>query len=163
MKNIKVRLIAVSLIVLTVVIAGMLFVKQVRAYTFGSGKYSVTIQNPGGFGEGGPGINTAIGTVFNVVITISEIAFVLLFLIGGIMYLTSMGDEEASKKAKKLLVDAVIGLVIVLAAWAIGTWILNQLKGKGGEPNTITPPTTAPNQEVPQPAGTTPPVSPSPK
>ncbi len=71
----------------------------------------------------------SIRTIFSVVILIAAVAFVVLFLVGGIMYLTSSGNEEASGKARKLLIDAIIGLVIVLASWAIGGWIINQLTG----------------------------------
>lgn len=71
----------------------------------------------------------SIRTIFSVVILIAAVAFVVLFLVGGIMYLTSSGNEESSGKARKLLIDAIIGLVIVLASWAIGGWIINQLTG----------------------------------
>lgn len=72
-------------------------------------------------------LGDSVSTIFNVVILIAGVAFVILFLVGGIQYLLAAGNEETSGKAKKLLLDAVIGLIIVLAAWAIGTWILNQL------------------------------------
>ena len=68
-----------------------------------------------------------ITTIFNFVITIGAIIFVILFLVGGIQYLTAAGDTEATGKAKKILVDAIIGLVIILAAWAIGNFILDFL------------------------------------
>jgi len=68
-----------------------------------------------------------ITTLFNFVIILASVIFVVLFLVGGIQYLTAAGNEEATGKAKRLLVDAIIGLVIVLAAWAIGNFILNQL------------------------------------
>lgn len=132
MKNKKLKIIMASLVVLAFLVCGLLFLKSAHAFTFGGKGSSITIGTPGNspFGEGD--IDKSIGRIFDVIITISEVAFVLLFLIGGIMYLTSMGDEEASKKAKKLLIDAVIGLIIVLAAWAIGTWVINQLTGEGG-------------------------------
>lgn len=72
-------------------------------------------------------LSKAVSTIFNVVIMVAGIAFVVLFLVGGIQYLTAAGNEEQSQKAKKLLLDAVVGLVLVLAAWAIGGWILTQL------------------------------------
>ena len=75
-------------------------------------------------------LDSAISTIFNVVILVAGIAFVVLFLVGGIQYLTASGNEEASGKARKLLLDAIIGLVIVLAAWAIGGWIINILTGR---------------------------------
>ena len=58
--------------------------------------------------------------------------FVIMFIVGGIQYLTSAGNEESSTKAKKLLIDAVIGIVIVVAAWALADWIL---RGIGGQAN----------------------------
>lgn len=64
---------------------------------------------------------------FTIVITIAGVVFVVLFLIGGIIYMTSFGSEEGSKKAKQLLFDAVIGLLIVVTAWAVGLYILKLL------------------------------------
>lgn len=89
----------------------------------------------GGTGTGGVTSNISvstdlgdwIGKIFNFVIVIAGIIFVVLFLVGGIQYLTSAGNEEASGKAKKLLVDAIIGLVIVLVAYAAGKFVLDQL------------------------------------
>ncbi|MFY9484480.1 MAG: pilin [Patescibacteria group bacterium] len=67
-----------------------------------------------------------VATIFNIVIGISGSIFMVLLLIGGIQYMTAAGNEENTTKAKKLLVDAVIGLVLTLSAWAIGTFILRQ-------------------------------------
>ena len=72
-------------------------------------------------------INQTIRTIFNVVIIFAGIIFVILFLVGGIQYLTAAGNEEQTGKAKRLLVDAIVGLVIVLASWAIANFVLNQL------------------------------------
>lgn len=64
---------------------------------------------------------------FNIVIGVAGVLFVLLFLVGGVMYLTAAGNDDQSKKAKQLLFDAVIGLVIVVVAWAVGNWVLQLL------------------------------------
>lgn len=77
----------------------------------------------GGFGTLGESINT----IFTFVITIAGIIFVILFLVGGIQYLTAAGNEEQTGKAKRLLVDAIVGLIIVLLAWAAGNFILTRL------------------------------------
>lgn len=70
-------------------------------------------------------IETAVPVLFNIAIIASFIAFMLLFVLGGVKYLSSAGAEEETTKAKKWLVDAVIGLIIVISTWAIGTWILS--------------------------------------
>lgn len=72
-------------------------------------------------------LSSTIQAIFGFVITIAGIFFVILFLVGGIQYLTAAGDADGTKKAKSLLVDAIVGLIIVLAAYAIGNFILSQL------------------------------------
>lgn len=71
--------------------------------------------------------SSAVTQIFDIIIVIAGVIFVVLFLVGGIMYLTSAGNEEASTKAKKLLIDAVIGLVIVAIAWVAGAYIIDKL------------------------------------
>lgn len=71
-------------------------------------------------------VSDAVSTIFNTVIAAAAAIFVILLLVGGVQYLSAAGNEEATAKAKKLLVDAVIGLIIVLAAWAIGKFILSR-------------------------------------
>ncbi len=84
---------------------------------------------PGNFSN----VTRAIQTIFNVVIAAAGAIFVVLLLVGGIRYLTSAGNEDETGKAKRLLVDAIIGLVIVLAAWAIGNFVLDRLGVQRGE------------------------------
>lgn len=74
-------------------------------------------------------IADVVATIFNIVIGISGAIFMVLLLVGGVQYMTAAGNEENTTKAKKLLVDAVIGLVLTLSAWAIGTFILRQFYG----------------------------------
>lgn len=135
--NIKTWILAVIILVLIFSTAVFCFAPaKTLGFTAGGGVTGFTgipVSEPGNapFGEGQVG--NVVSRVFDIVILVSEIAFIVLLLIGGVMYLSSMGDEETSKKAKKLMVDAVIGIVIVLAAWAIGTWIIGMLTvGAGG-------------------------------
>lgn len=120
----------IILIVLTVLSISLIGVTPAKAYTFGSGDFKITLTPDTTYGEGEAGTQKAINSIFSAIITIAEIAFIILLLVGGVMYLTSMGDEAGSSKARKLMVDAVIGLVIVLVAWAAGTWIIDRLTGK---------------------------------
>lgn len=76
-----------------------------------------------GFGT----INEAITSLFTLAGGIAGLIFVVMLVVGGIQYLTSMGNEEAITKAKTLLVNAVIGIVIVGVAYAFGNWLLGKL------------------------------------
>jgi hypothetical protein len=68
-------------------------------------------------------------TIFNFAFGAAGVVFVVLFLVGGVQYLSSAGNEESSTKAKKLLIDAVIGLVIVVVSYAAARWIVSGIGG----------------------------------
>ena len=55
------------------------------------------------------------------------ILFVVLIVYAGILYLTSQGEDTNTKKAKKLLTQATMGLIIVVAAYAISNFVLAAL------------------------------------
>lgn len=46
--------------------------------------------------------------------------------------MTAGGNEEKVEKAKKIITAAVIGLVIILVAWAIVIFALNVLQNTSG-------------------------------
>ena len=57
------------------------------------------------------------------------IAFFILIIYAGWLWMTAGGNEERLGKAKKILQEAVIGLVIVLAAYAIIYTVMNVIGG----------------------------------
>lgn len=57
--------------------------------------------------------------IINYIIAFSGTITILFLIIGGFMYLTSAGNEEATEKGKKILVNSVIGLVIIIMSFAI--------------------------------------------
>ena len=65
----------------------------------------------------------AVG-IINLVLSFLGLVAVVIVLIGGFKWMTAGGNEEKVGSAKKLLVGGLIGLVIVLLAWGISTWIL---------------------------------------
>ena len=150
-----------------ILFSAIFFCQKANAYTFGTGEFSLNVNPTTSFGEGETGTSAAISRIFNITITVSEVIFIILLLIGGIMYLTALGNDEQVGKARKLMLEAVIGIVIVLAAWALGTFIIGRLKQGGG--SLIPTPTsgsTATGTALPSPTATTvvtpPPTSPGP-
>lgn len=49
---------------------------------------------------------------------------VVFVIFGGIMWMTSAGNEEKITKAKKIITSALIGLIVVTLSWAIITFII---------------------------------------
>jgi len=50
--------------------------------------------------------------------------FLVLIIFAGFQWMTSGGNDEGVKKAKSLMKNAVIGLIIILAAWSLSYYLL---------------------------------------
>lgn len=64
-------------------------------------------------------LSTIIGKIVGAALAFLGIFFFVLIIIGGYMWMFSMGNEQTATKAKDILIAATIGLIIVLAAYAI--------------------------------------------
>src|SRR3989338_171502 len=65
--------------------------------------------------------------VINILLAIVGLLAVLFVIIGGIRYITAHGNEEQAEGAKKTILHAVIGVVLVILSFAIITIIANIL------------------------------------
>ncbi len=63
-----------------------------------------------------PGIISAIIQMFLI---IAALIFFFMLVFGGIQWMTSGGDKAATEAARGRITAALIGLVIIFAAWAI--------------------------------------------
>lgn len=83
-----------------------------------------------GFGDNGLGNvdpRTTIARLINVAMLFLGIIAVVIILMGGFKWMTAGGNEDKVSEAQKLMGAGVIGLVIVLAAWGIASFILGRL------------------------------------
>lgn len=60
-------------------------------------------------------------------LAIAGLIAVAFIVIGGFQYITSAGNEEQSKKGMKTLLNSVIGLLIILSAFAIEQTIVKNI------------------------------------
>lgn len=63
--------------------------------------------------------------VINIILGFLGILAVVLILFGGFKWMTAAGNDDKIAEAKKLLVAGVIGLIIILAAFALASFILD--------------------------------------
>lgn len=57
--------------------------------------------------------------ILNIATSLAGLAVFIMLIIGGFKYLTSGGDPKAAQSAKDTLSHAILGLVLVIAAWFI--------------------------------------------
>ena len=79
-----------------------------------------------------PGVQiTELGTLISALVgTILIVAALLAFLyllMGGIKWITSGGDKAGMEEARNKITHAIVGLIIVGAAWAIMSLVQNFL------------------------------------
>jgi len=70
-----------------------------------------------------------VGLVIRGLLAIVVIIFFILLIIAGFRWMTAGGNEEAVTSAKKNLKNAIIGLLIVVFAYAITTLVFNIILG----------------------------------
>lgn len=73
-----------------------------------------------------------IARIINIILLFLGVIAVGLIIYAGFIWMTSAGNDEKVEEAKKILKNAVIGLVIILSSWGIATFILNRLIGATG-------------------------------
>ncbi|OGG01628.1 hypothetical protein A2Z33_07625 [Candidatus Gottesmanbacteria bacterium RBG_16_52_11] len=61
----------------------------------------------------------AVSSVIGFMTVVASIWFLLQLLIGGINWISSGGDKGKLQSARDRITNAMIGLIIVVAAWAI--------------------------------------------
>ena len=96
-----------------------------------------------GFGAQPMSFTVFLANIINAVLSLAGIFFVGVLVYAGIKYLTSGGDQGKVKGAKGMISSAVIGIIIVSSAFAITSFVIDQLAGaldtQTYNPNSITP------------------------
>ncbi len=68
-------------------------------------------------------ISTVLGTAVNAFLSLLGVIFIGLMVYGGYMWMTARGEEEKAVKAKDIIREAIIGLIIVIGAYAIWAFV----------------------------------------
>lgn len=72
-------------------------------------------------------VRAMVSDIINVLLGFLGIIAVVIILLGGFKWMTAGGNEDKVGEAKKLIGAGIIGLIIILAAYAIATFIVTQL------------------------------------
>ncbi|MFA6594153.1 MAG: pilin [Candidatus Buchananbacteria bacterium] len=72
-----------------------------------------------------------IGTAISIILGVLGVILVLIVIYAGFWWMTAQGDEKKVEKAKKMIYNSIIGLVIIFAAYALTNFVLDQLEAIG--------------------------------
>jgi len=93
----------------------------VRAQDLGSGYLDKAAIK--GAGYRGEKIEDIVGTVINAFLSVIGVIFLIYLVYGGYLWIISQGEKDTIDKAKSVLKTSLIGLIIVLAAYAITLFV----------------------------------------
>ncbi len=102
----------------------------VLAQTTGSGtdtSGTVKIENPIKGDVDDPAV--LIGNVINTVFGIIGSLALLMFIYGGLTWMTSSGSQEAVKKGKNIITWAAIGLAVIFMSYALVRFVITGIGG----------------------------------
>jgi len=131
MKNI---LVGTMLVVVCVMLGNLLVVPLVSAEGTPVTAAEITQQMSGvGSAYAQPGGNPGdalmlmIGRIIRIVLTLLGVIVLVIVVYSGFQWMTAGGDPEKVKTAKQWLTNAVIGLALILAAYAISDFVVGKL------------------------------------
>ncbi len=81
----------------------------------------------GNLGLGNKDLRETIGSIIKAALGFLGVVAVVIVLIGGFKYMTAGGSDEKVQDARKYIVSGIIGLAIVLSAYAITTFVVSNL------------------------------------
>ncbi len=64
-------------------------------------------------------IGNVISAVVGILLVVAAIAAFLFLILGGLQWITSGGDKAGMEAARNKITAAIVGLIIVAAAWAL--------------------------------------------
>jgi len=75
-------------------------------------------------------LRSVAGKIINVILGFLGVVAIVIVLIGGFKYMIAGGSEEKVGDARKWIISGIIGLAIVLSAYAITSFVMTQLMSK---------------------------------
>jgi len=69
-----------------------------------------------------------IGQVIQAVLSLVGIVFLAFMIYAGITWLTAQGDDKKVSKAKAIIEESIVGIIIVIIAYAISEFLINYFK-----------------------------------
>lgn len=76
-------------------------------------------------------LNMIIANMAKLVLGLVGVLALIMFIIGGITWMTSAGNAEAVKKGKGILVWSAIGLIVCFFAYSLVTFVITRFIGVG--------------------------------
>lgn len=88
---------------------------------------SFGLEVPAATGLGSPDLKLLIVRIVRIILGFLGIIAVIINMYAGFLWITSKGEEEQISRAKRILLNGVIGLLIIASSYLIASYVINRL------------------------------------
>lgn len=83
----------------------------------------------------GVSLEGMLSNVVTIILSVLGVVFIAFIIYGGVIWMTANGNEQKIEKASGIIKESFIGLIVVLAAYAISYFLFNVFSGQfaGGQ------------------------------
>jgi len=75
------------------------------------------------------GLQSLAGQVIGNLLSMVGVLFFILIVYGGVLWMTARGDEDQVSRGRNTIIAATIGIVVILASYALTSFVLGALQG----------------------------------
>jgi len=79
-----------------------------------------------------------LAQIINILLLVAGVVAFLFLLWGGFQYLTAGSNEDQATNGRKIIINAIIGIVIIFLSYSIVSFVIRQL-ASGGNSNYVQP------------------------
>lgn len=108
------------------ILGGLLFVAILAVPAVAAAQVNLDPSTGATFGLGSADLQSTVINIVQWLLGFLGLIAVIVILYGGFVWMTAGGNEERITKAKQIITAAVVGLIVVLLAWAIVIFVVNQ-------------------------------------
>ncbi|OGH66026.1 MAG: hypothetical protein A3B90_02940 [Candidatus Magasanikbacteria bacterium RIFCSPHIGHO2_02_FULL_41_13] len=87
-----------------------------------------------GLAKYGSSVPVLAGSIIGTALSMISVIFFILMVYGGFLWMTAHGDEGTVTKAKDTIIAAIIGIIIILASYAITNYVTTSVVSSPATP-----------------------------
>ncbi len=81
------------------------------------------------YAQGEDGLQSLAGQIIGNLLSMVGVLFFILIVYGGVLWMTARGDEDQVTRGRNTIIAASIGIVVILASYALTSFVLSALQG----------------------------------
>lgn len=79
-------------------------------------------------------LDSVLSRAIGLVLTVAAVVAFFYLIVSGFQYMTAGGDADKATKARQGIINAIIGIIIILISYIVIRFVATSITGDGGAP-----------------------------